>query len=100
MRGEMTTADLAATIRTIVGTELATFRFPAKEARSSQFRSVRSALAQCLNWVHYVVLTVVQPLPVFPHKQTFSGSVGMSQTCQSTKSLRDSPLKRGLPEAR
>ncbi len=70
MRGEMTTADLAATIRTIVGTEL------------SQFRSVRSALAQCLNWVHYVVLTVVQPLPVFPHKQTFSGSVGMSQTCQ------------------
>jgi hypothetical protein len=28
------------------------------------------------------VLTVRRPLPAFPHKQTFSGSVGMSQWCQ------------------
>jgi hypothetical protein len=27
------------------------------------------------------VLTVRRPLPAFPHKQTFSGSVGMSQWC-------------------
>jgi hypothetical protein len=30
LRGEMTTADLAATIRTIVATELATFRLRPK----------------------------------------------------------------------
>ncbi len=29
------------------------------------------------------VLTVRRPLPAFPHKQTFSGSVGMSQWCQN-----------------
>jgi len=28
-----------------------------------------------------------------PQLRTFSGSVGMSQTCQRTKSLRDSPLR-------
>src|ERR1700694_3281603 len=33
-----------------------------------------------------VVLTVGRQLPVFPHKQTFSGSVGMSQTCQQATS--------------
>src|SRR5450631_1040046 len=30
-----------------------------------------------------VVLTVRRSLPVFPHKQTISGSVGMSQTCHT-----------------
>jgi hypothetical protein len=44
-------------------------------------------------WVIRVVLTVGQPLPVAPDKQTFSGSVCMSQRCQCTKSLRDSPLR-------
>src|SRR4030088_2921996 len=29
-----------------------------------------------------VVMTVCRPLPVFPDKQTFSVSVGMSQRCQ------------------
>ena len=43
------------------------------------------------------VLTVRRPLPAFPHKQTFSGSVGMFQWCQRTKSLRDSPLRGLLP---
>jgi hypothetical protein len=28
-----------------------------------------------------------------PDQQTFSESVGMSQGCQRTKSLRDSPLR-------
>ena len=32
------------------------------------------------------VLTVRRPLPAFPHKQTFSGSVGMSQWCQERTS--------------
>ena len=47
--------------------------------------------------VNRVVLTVQRSLPVFPEKQTFSVSVGMSQKCHSTKSLRDSPL-RGEPD--
>jgi hypothetical protein len=28
------------------------------------------------------ISTVGRPLPVFPHKRTFSRSVGMSQKCQ------------------
>jgi hypothetical protein len=40
-------------------------------------------------------VTVHRSLPVFPEKQTFSVSVGMSQKCQSTKSLRSSPLRGG-----
>jgi len=32
--------------------------------------------------VKLVVLTVGRPLPVYPDKQTFSESVGMSQRCQ------------------
>src|SRR5665647_2825824 len=47
-----------------------------------------------------VDLTVRRSLPDFPHKRTFSGPVGMSQTCQRTKSLRDSPLKRGPTRGR
>ena len=34
------------------------------------------------------VLTVRRPLPAFPHKQTFSGSVGMSQRCQRIHAAR------------
>jgi hypothetical protein len=33
-------------------------------------------------WVIRVVLTVGQPLPVYPNQRTFAGYVGMSQTCQ------------------
>jgi hypothetical protein len=32
-------------------------------------------------WVNRVSLTVRPSLPAFPDKQTFSGSVGMSQRC-------------------
>src|SRR5882724_1831434 len=45
------------------------------------------------NWVIHVILTCHHPLPVFPDQQTLSASVGMSQTCQGTKSLRSSPLR-------
>jgi hypothetical protein len=37
--------------------------------------------------VNRVVLTVHRSLPVFPEKQTFSVSVGMSQKCHRTKPL-------------
>jgi hypothetical protein len=43
--------------------------------------------------VNLVTLTVRRSLPVYPDKQTSSEPVGMSQRCQSTKSLRDSPLR-------
>jgi tRNA threonylcarbamoyladenosine modification (KEOPS) complex Cgi121 subunit len=33
------------------------------------------------------VLTLYQPLPVYPNKQTFFGAVGMSQRCQYRKSV-------------
>jgi hypothetical protein len=36
----------------------------------------------CLHRVVRVVLTLGQPLPVYPDKQTYSDPVGMSQTCQ------------------
>jgi hypothetical protein len=42
-----------------------------------------------------VISSVHRSLPVLPKKQTFSVSVRMSQTCQSTKSLRSSPLRGG-----
>ena len=34
-------------------------------------------------WVNRVVLTVCRSIPFFPHNQTLSVSVGISQTCQS-----------------
>jgi hypothetical protein len=37
---------------------------------------------RCRSWVNRVTLTARRSLPVFPDKQTFSGSVGMSQKCQ------------------
>jgi hypothetical protein len=40
-----------------------------------------------------VILTVRRSLPVYPEERTSSVSVGMSQRCQSTKSLRSSPLR-------
>jgi hypothetical protein len=40
------------------------------------------------------VLTVRRPLPASPHKQTFSGSVGMSQWSQEeTRALQHHRLK-------
>jgi hypothetical protein len=36
----------------------------------------------CPKWVNRVILTAGRSLPVFPDKQTFSVSVGMSQTGQ------------------
>src|SRR6266436_6180672 len=47
----------------------------------------------CPSWVKSAVLTVGRSLPVYPDKQTFSESVGMSQRRQSTKSLRSCPLR-------
>src|SRR5713226_6180113 len=41
-----------------------------------------------LDSTNRVVLKVRHPLPVFPDKQTFSESVGMSQRCQHRKSGR------------
>jgi hypothetical protein len=35
-----------------------------------------------IHWVSRVVVTGGRQLPVFPDKQTFSVSAGMSQTCQ------------------
>jgi hypothetical protein len=35
------------------------------------------------------------PLPVYPEQQTFFAFGGMFQRCQSTKSLRSSPLRGG-----
>ncbi len=31
--------------------------------------------------------------PLYPQKPTFSSTVGKSEKCQGTKSLRDSPLR-------
>ena len=45
--------------------------------------------------VNRVSLTIGRSLPVYPDKRTFSAPVGMSQRCQSTKSLRSSPLRGG-----
>jgi hypothetical protein len=43
--------------------------------------------------VNLDILSAGRPLPVYPDEQTFRLFVGMSQTCQSTKSLRSSPLR-------
>jgi hypothetical protein len=43
--------------------------------------------------VKSAILTAGQPLPICPDQRTFSAPVGMSQTCQGTKSLRSSPLR-------
>jgi hypothetical protein len=45
------------------------------------------ALGKCLLWVNLVGLTLRCSLPVFPNKQTFSRSVGMSQRCQHQTSV-------------
>jgi hypothetical protein len=44
-----------------------------------------SGLTECHLSVKSDVLTVGRSLPVYPDKQTFSGSVGMSQRCQFRK---------------
>jgi hypothetical protein len=43
----------------------------------------REGLAKRPFGVKRVILTVRRSLPVYPDKQTFSDSVGMSQTCQN-----------------
>ena len=60
---------------------------------ASQSGPVRPATATSAVGVIRVLLTVLRSLPVFPWKQTSSRPVGMSQRCQSTKSLRSSPLR-------
>jgi hypothetical protein len=42
--------------------------------------------------VKRVILTMRRPRPIYPDKQTFSASVGMSQTCQ--KRLSDTGVIR------
>src|SRR5258706_15027975 len=44
---------------------------------------------RCLSWVIRVGLTLRCSLPVFPNKQTFSRSVGMSQRCQKRTHARE-----------
>jgi hypothetical protein len=41
---------------------------------------------ECPLWVKRVISTVRRQLPIYPDKQTFSVSVGMSQRCQERKS--------------
>ena len=48
---------------------------------------------QCLSWVNRVAFTVRRSLPVYPEKQTFSESVGMSQRCQRRTSALASARK-------
>ena len=50
-------------------------------------------LCQRLKWVKSAVLAGGLSLPIYPDQRTFSEPVGMSQTCQCTKSLRSSPLR-------
>ena len=45
-----------------------------------------NATAPHLNSTIHVVLTVGQPLPVFPYEPTSAAPVGMSQRCQNRKS--------------
>jgi hypothetical protein len=46
-------------------------------------------------WVNRVPLTVRRALPVCPDQRKSSGRLGRSGWCQSTKSLRSSPLRGG-----
>src|SRR6266566_4314843 len=62
---------------------------PHSEVRSKSYRVFRPRQwaslergAGCPRWGIRIVLTAHQTLPVYPYKQTFSESVGMSQRCQ------------------
>jgi hypothetical protein len=49
--------------------------------------SPRSSLVsqRCPRWVTRVISTVSRQLPIYPHDQRFSASVGMSQRCHDRK---------------
>jgi hypothetical protein len=42
-------------------------------------------MSECPSWVNCVALTTCRLLPVYPDKQTFSETTGMSQKCQHRK---------------
>src|SRR5216683_2367078 len=52
--------------------------------------AARSA-SVCLDWVNLVVLTLGQPLPVYPSERTSRAPIGMSQRCQKQKFTPNSP---------
>src|SRR6476660_4607170 len=54
-----------------------------------------NATAPHLDSTISAVLTLCQPLPVYPEERTSPEQSGWSVSCQGTKSLRDSPLRRG-----
>src|SRR5260370_15938837 len=47
-----------------------------------------------IHWVNHVILRVPRSLPVYPYKQSSSGSVGMSQRCQ-TRTCATGAARRG-----
>ncbi len=57
-----------------------------RTARKKWCRPTSDTTGRSPSWVKSVVFTVVRSLPVFPHKRTFSGAVGMSHRCQTRKS--------------
>jgi hypothetical protein len=67
----------------LVSEWLATQPYGARVAAEFQ-RRLRAIpiMSGCRLWVKRVIMTMRRPLPVLPDKQTFSESVGMSQTCQ------------------
>jgi hypothetical protein len=57
-------------------------------------KALTGRIAKCLlRVVIRVTLTLRRSLPVYPDKQTFLVSVGMSQKCQRTNPLRGSALR-------
>jgi len=56
-----------------------------------------SFLTESRDWVICVGISQRRDLPVLPRKRKYQASTGTSAPGQSTKSLRDSPLRGGLP---
>jgi hypothetical protein len=52
----------------------------------------------CPFGVERVILELLRSLPVYLQLRTYRCTALSDAMCQSTKSLCDSPLKRGLPE--
>jgi hypothetical protein len=55
--------------------------------------AIKVQAVECPSWVKSAVLTLRQPLPVYPDKQTFSVSVGMPDRCHNR-----TPCTRGKLE--
>ena len=61
---------------------------PTSHSGPNKFHTAQGRL-----WVNRVGLTVSESLPLCPQTRTLLDVFGMSQRCQGTKSLRDSPLR-------